>query len=116
MSQNEQTRLTEAVVSSIGHETDPRLKEIITALVRHSHAFVREVNLTTDEFMAGLRFMNWAGQMTTEKRNEGLLLSDVLGLERCVATSSNPLSGFDPNALTGTKPRGPDHPSAGTSL
>jgi catechol 1,2-dioxygenase len=73
---------TDNVVNSIGKDTDPRLKEIISALVRHSHNFMREVNLSTGEFMAGLEFLNRAGQMTNERRNEGLLLLDVLGLER----------------------------------
>lgn len=81
--------ITEAVLSSIGPETDPRLKEIITGLVRHIHAFVQEANLTTDEFMAGIRFLNWAGQMSTDRRNEGLLVSDVLGIERYAATNVN---------------------------
>lgn len=73
---------TNSVIASIGKDTDPRLKEIVTSLIRHSHDFLRDVNLTTDEFMTGLKYMNWAGQMSDERRNEGLLLTDVLGLER----------------------------------
>lgn len=73
---------TNSVIAAIGKDTDPRLKEIITSLIHHSHDFLRDVNLTTDEFMTGLKYMNWAGQMTDDRRNEGLLLTDVLGLER----------------------------------
>lgn len=73
---------TDSVIASIGEGTDPRLKEIMTSLIRHSHDFFRDVNLTTDEFMMGLKYINWAGQMSDERRNEGLLLTDILGLER----------------------------------
>jgi hypothetical protein len=73
---------TDNVINSIGKDTDPRLKEIVSALIRHSHNFMREVNLTTEEFMTGLKFISQAGQMTNDKRNEVLLLTDVLGLER----------------------------------
>ena len=73
---------TNSVIASIGKDTDPRLKEIVTSLIRHSHDFLRDVNLTMDEFMTGLKYMNWAGQMSDDRRNEGLLLTDVLGLER----------------------------------
>jgi len=72
---------TDNVINSIGKDTDPRLKEIVSALIRHSHNFMREVNLTTEEFMTGLKFISQAGQMTNDKRNEVLLLTDVLGLE-----------------------------------
>lgn len=75
-------KFTESVIASIGDKTDPRLKEIISSLIRHSHDFLRDVNLNSEEFMAGLKYLNWAGQMTDERRNEGLLLTDVLGLER----------------------------------
>lgn len=72
---------TEAVISATGPKANPRLREVITALIRHVHDFAREVNLTTDEYMAGVALMNWAGQMSTDKRNEGQLVTDVIGLE-----------------------------------
>lgn len=75
-------KFTDAVIASIGDGTDPRLREIMTSLIRHSHDFFRDVNLNTDEFMTGLKYINWAGQMSNERRNEGLLLTDILGLER----------------------------------
>lgn len=79
---NYDTKFTESVIAAIGDKTDPRLKEIISSLIRHSHGFLRDVNLNSEEFMTGLSYLNWAGQMTDERRNEGLLLTDVLGLER----------------------------------
>ncbi|RVX65989.1 hypothetical protein B0A52_09915 [Exophiala mesophila] len=76
------SQFTEAVVASMGEKTPERLREVITSLTRHLHAFILETNLNTKEFMAGLELLNWAGRMSDEKRNEGLLLSDILGLER----------------------------------
>ena len=72
---------TDAVIAATGPKADPRLREVITALVRNVHDFAREVNLTTDEYMAGVSLLNWAGQMSTDRRNEGQLVTDVLGLE-----------------------------------
>lgn len=72
---------TNNVVEAMGPNTSPRLREVMAALIRHVHDFAREVELTTDEWMAGVRLINWAGQMSTDKRNEGQLLCDVIGLE-----------------------------------
>lgn len=72
---------TEQVIKSMGPKTDPRLREVMSSMIRHLHDFAREVDLTVDEWMAGVELVNWAGQMSTNKRNEGQLLCDVLGLE-----------------------------------
>lgn len=72
---------TDAVIAATGPKADPRLREVMTALIRHVHDFAREVNLTTDEFMAGIELLNWAGKMSNDRRNEGQLVSDVIGLE-----------------------------------
>jgi protocatechuate 3,4-dioxygenase beta subunit len=83
-------------------ETDPRFKEVMSALARHLHAFTREVGLTHDEWRKGLEAMEWAGRITTPERNEFVLLSDVMGLSSLVdminsrpgATSSSVLGPF----------------------
>lgn len=72
---------TESVISSMGPKTSPRLQEIMTSLIRHVHDFAREVDLTVDEWMTGVNMINWAGQMSNDRRNEGQLLCDVIGLE-----------------------------------
>jgi len=72
---------TDMVIAATGPKANPRLKEIMPALIRHVHDFAREVNLTTDEYMAGVTLLNWAGQMSTDRRNEGQLVTDVIGLE-----------------------------------
>jgi hydroxyquinol 1,2-dioxygenase len=63
---------------------DPRLAEVLPALVRHLHAFAREVRLTKDEWMAAVQWLTRTGQMSDEKRQEFILASDVLGLSMLV--------------------------------
>ena len=63
---------------------DARLREIMAAAVRHLHAFAREVNLTPEEWLAGIAFLTAVGQACTPYRQEFILLSDVLGLSRLV--------------------------------
>lgn len=63
---------------------DPRLKEIITALIAHLHAFASEVNLSPAEWAAGIRFLTDVGHITTDTRQEFVLLSDTLGLSMLV--------------------------------
>ncbi|KAL9531074.1 Intradiol ring-cleavage dioxygenase [Sphaerulina musiva] len=75
---------TENIIKAMGPKTDARLREVMGPLIRHIHDFAREVNLTVDEWMAGVELVNWAGQMSNEKRNEGQLLCDVIGLESLV--------------------------------
>ena len=72
---------TKMVTESMGPKTPPRLREIMTSLVTHLHDFAREVQLTSDEWMLGVEAINWAGRMSDDKRNEGQLMCDVLGIE-----------------------------------
>jgi hydroxyquinol 1,2-dioxygenase len=68
------------VVRSLDDCPDPRLKQLMTALVHHLHAFVREVRLTEEEWAEGIEFLTAAGHLTDDKRQEFILLSDVLGV------------------------------------
>jgi hypothetical protein len=72
---------TQSVIDAMGPKTDPRTREIMTSLITHLHDFTREVELTIDEWMAGVTFINSIGQTTTATRNEGHRISDVVGLE-----------------------------------
>jgi hydroxyquinol 1,2-dioxygenase len=63
---------------------DPRTRELVTALVRHVHDFAREVRLTEPEWMAAIQWLNRAGQISDDKREEFILTSDVLGLSMLV--------------------------------
>src|SRR5512134_2341344 len=71
--------LSEAVIASMSGAKDVRLQEIMTSLIEHLHAFIREVNLTEAEWMAGIQFLTAVGQKCDEKRQEFILLSDTLG-------------------------------------
>lgn len=72
--------ITDAVVRSFDGCDDPRLKQILGALVRHLHDFVREVRLTEDEWMRGIDFLTATGKMCSDTRQEFILLSDTLGV------------------------------------
>ncbi len=74
-----ESNVTDAVAATFANTPNPRLKQIMTSLVKHLHAFIREVNLTEDEWMAGIQFLTATGQMCDEKRQEFILLSDTLG-------------------------------------
>ena len=76
--------ITDTFLSYFGDDTDPRLLEIMTSLSRHLHDFARETNLTHEEWNKGLALLRWAGKITTDERDEFVLLSDVLGLSSLV--------------------------------
>ncbi|MCL4296956.1 MAG: intradiol ring-cleavage dioxygenase [Anaerolineae bacterium] len=72
--------VTEVVSKSFANTQNPRLKEILTSLVKHLHAFVREVELTEEEWLYGIQFLTRTGHMCDDKRQEFILLSDTLGV------------------------------------
>jgi protocatechuate 3,4-dioxygenase beta subunit len=76
----------EIVARSFGPETSPRLAEVLTALVRHVHDFVKEIELTESEWEEGIRFLTATGQKCDDLRQEFILLSDVLGVSMLVET------------------------------
>src|SRR5712672_2135922 len=62
----------------------PRLREIMQSLVKHVHEFVREVDLKEDEWLTGMNWLAKTGQLSSDKRHEFILLSDVLGVSMLV--------------------------------
>lgn len=76
-----QHAFTETVVNATAADVDPRIKEVLSSLIRNLHNFVQEVGLTLDEFIAGCEFMARAGKMCNETRNEFILIANILGLE-----------------------------------
>ncbi len=86
MSEYNQSKLTQDVLAAFAGTPDARLRELMTALVKHIHAFAREVDLKPEEWMAGLNFLNATGQISTERRPEFILLSDTLGLSMMVVS------------------------------
>lgn len=81
--------VTGIVEAAMGNTTDPRLKQILLALVRHSHAFLREVRLTDQEFEQGLTFLKEVGAACNDLHNEVVLLADVLGISTLVTLLNN---------------------------
>ncbi len=91
--------ITDLAVERWGTARDPRLAELMTALVRHLHDFAREVRLTEAEWMAAIQWLNRTGQVSNEKREEFILSSDVLGLSMLVVQMNHQL---DPRATPAT--------------
>lgn len=71
--------LVRVVLSSFDGTPDPRLKELLQGVVRHLHAFVRDVRLTEGEWMQAIEFLTAVGHITDDRRQEFILLSDTLG-------------------------------------
>ena len=84
--------VTEEVVASFADAASPRYREVMQSLVRHLHAFAREVRLTQAEWDAGIAFLTRVGHITTGKRQEFILLSDVLGLSMLTVAVNAPAS------------------------
>jgi len=80
----DENTITDAVLEQMSFTSDARLKQVMASLVRHLHAFAREVDLTPDEWLAGIRFLTEVGQKCTPFRQEFILLSDTLGLSSLV--------------------------------
>jgi hydroxyquinol 1,2-dioxygenase len=76
--------LTQTVLASFRECRSERFQEVMQSLVRHLHAFASEVTLTEREWSAGIDFLTRAGHVTDDKRQEFILLSDVLGLSMLV--------------------------------
>ncbi|WP_375492144.1 intradiol ring-cleavage dioxygenase [uncultured Jatrophihabitans sp.] len=77
--QHREAALTDTVLRSFESCTDPRLKLVLQSLVQHLHDFIRDVRLTEDEWRTAIDFLTEAGHITDDKRQEFILLSDVLG-------------------------------------
>jgi protocatechuate 3,4-dioxygenase beta subunit len=84
-----QASVTAAVLDAFGRTADPRLREILLALVRHLHGFVREVRLTEREFQEATRIVAALGQRTTDWHNEVVLMAGSLGVSTLVCLLNN---------------------------
>jgi hydroxyquinol 1,2-dioxygenase len=77
-------RLTKAVRVSFEGAESERLRAVLDSLVRHVHGFITDVGLTEGEWLSGIEFLTEAGHITDERRQEFVLLSDVLGASMLV--------------------------------
>ena len=76
----DQHNITQAVIGRLTNCDNPRLKELLTSLITHLHDFVRETQLSEEEWMQGIAFLTDTGHMCTGQRQEFILLSDTLGV------------------------------------
>ncbi|RDW91981.1 hypothetical protein BP5796_01375 [Coleophoma crateriformis] len=98
---------TPRVIAATGPKATPRMRSVMASLIQHLHDFARENELTIDEWMAGVDLMNWAGQMSNDKRNEGQLVCDVLGLESLVDEITFRAAADAPDSATASAILGP---------
>src|SRR6202166_4730028 len=90
-------QVTQAVLDEMKRTPDARTKEILESMVRHLHAFVREVKLTEKEFDKAINYVTALGQLTTESHNEVRLMAGTLGVSTLVCLMNN-----GPNAVNGS--------------
>jgi catechol 1,2-dioxygenase len=98
-------RSAEVVAASFAQTPDPRLKQVMTSLVRHVHDFVKDVELTEREWDVAIQFLTRTGHMSDDVRQEFILLSDVLGISMLVETINHRTGG----ASTESTVLGPFH-------
>lgn len=89
--------ITETVIGALGRhgEISDRHREIMVSLLTHLHGFVRDVKLQHHEFLVACDFLARAGQITDDKRQEFILLGDILGVEVLVDMLTNPVDGSE---------------------
>jgi hydroxyquinol 1,2-dioxygenase len=85
----DQNDITPAVLAEVQRAKDPRTRELLSALVKHLHAFVREVNLTEKEFRESTALIAEMGRLSNESHNEVVLMSGSLGLSLLVCLLNN---------------------------
>jgi catechol 1,2-dioxygenase len=86
-------RSAEVVAASFAGTPNPRLEQVMTSLVQHLHAFVKDVELTEEEWGVAIDFLTRTGHMSDDVRQEFILLSDVLGVSMLVETINHRTGG-----------------------
>lgn len=99
--------ITQAVLDRLAADADPRFKEIISAVVRHAHALVRELDLKPEEWMAAIQFLTRVGQTCDDKRQEFILLSDTMGISMLVVQLDQARRSRDLKGATEATVQGP---------
>ncbi len=90
------------VQDRVGPKADKRVKEVTNSLVKHLHAFVKETNVTLDEWRYGIEFLTKTGHLSTDWRQEFILLSDALGISMLVeALNNHKMSGETESTVLG---------------
>lgn len=89
MTISRQSQITPAVQAVMARTTDPRMREILTALITHLHGFVRDARLTEAEFQAATRILNQMGAQSSDTHNEFVLMAGSLGVSSLVCLLNN---------------------------
>ena len=98
---------TKSVIDATGPKASPRIRKVVGSLIQHLHDFCRENEVTIDEWMGAVDLINAAGKMSDDRRNEGQLMCDVVGIESLVDEITFTLAGDAKDAPTATAILGP---------
>ncbi len=85
----EEETSADVVIARMGPDADPRLRTVMTSAITHLHAFVKEVRPNHQEWLAAIQFLTRTGHMSTDWRQEFILLSDTLGVTMLVDAINN---------------------------
>ena len=99
-----QDDVTRAVLGEMHRTPDPRTREILSTLVKHLHAFVREAKLTEREFQDAIGYINAIGRHTTPSHNEAMLLAGALGVSNLICLMNNGARGTQPTQANNLGP------------
>ena len=72
---------TQLIIDSMGPKTSPRMRDVMTVMIKHVHAFAKECDLTVDEWHAGMALLNQTGKLSNDRINHMQILMDCIGLE-----------------------------------
>jgi catechol 1,2-dioxygenase len=79
----------EVVLARMGKDIDPRVREVMTSVIKHLHAAVKEIRPTHEEWLKAIQFLTRTGHMCNDWRQEFILLSDTLGVTMLVDAINN---------------------------
>lgn len=85
----EEDTSADVVIARMGADIDPRLRQVMTSAITHLHAFVKEVRPNHQEWLAAIQFLTRTGHMSTDWRQEYILLSDTLGVTMLIDAINN---------------------------
>lgn len=102
MSYVTEENLTDIALDRWSNIPDPRLRQVMTSLVKHVHAFVRDIEPTDQEWATAIDWLTRTGQLCNDKRQEFILMSDVLGVSMLIdAINHRLVSGATPTTVEG---------------
>ena len=97
-----ESNITEIVLDRWNAVPNPRLHRIMQSMIRHLHAFVRDIEPTEQEWLTAIEWLTLTGQLSTDKRQEFILASDVVGVSMLVDCINHRLpGGATPTTVTG---------------